>query len=36
VKLFELSDYVEVLAAVGEADLDLIMVGGNACQVVLK
>jgi hypothetical protein len=30
VKLFELSDYVDVLAAVGEADLDLIMVGGNA------
>ena len=29
-KLFELSDYVDVLAAVGEADLDLIMVGGNA------
>ena len=30
VKLFELSDYVDVLAAVGDADLDLIMVGGNA------
>ena len=29
-KLFELSDYVDVLTAVGEADLDLIMVGGNA------
>jgi hypothetical protein len=30
VKLFELSDYVDVPAAVGAADLDLIMVGGNA------
>jgi hypothetical protein len=30
VKHFELSDYVDVLAAVGEADLDLIMVRGNA------
>ena len=29
-KLFELSDYIDVLAVVSEADLDLIMVGGNA------
>jgi hypothetical protein len=30
VTLFELSDYVDVLAVVSEADLDLIMVGGHA------
>jgi hypothetical protein len=30
VKLFELSDYVDVLAVVSEANLDLIMVGGHA------
>jgi hypothetical protein len=35
VKLFELSDYIDVLAVVSEADLDLIMVGGNGVRVNL-